>query len=134
LKGWDSKRECPGEATLSLDIWDQFIGPELCDTWHRWHFDYRDGEDLDDERLIRIHACNNDALHQVRRRGTPEQRKILQFRALRACTCRRLIVAGVDPYYVATSLNTSIEMINRTYSSPMGSLATQEIKKRLGQS
>ena len=132
LRGFDTKRKRPGEATLSLDIWDQFIGPKLCWTWRQHHFDYRDGENLDDQQLIRIHAINSDVLHQVRRKATPEQSKILQFRALRACTCRRLIVAGVDPYYVATSLNTSIEMINRTYSSPMGSLATQEIKKRLG--
>ena len=60
-----------------------------------------------------------------------EHHKLLGFRSLRANTTARLLKRGVPKVFVAKTLSTSEAMIDATYDSPLGSIASQEIGRVL---
>ena len=128
IPGRDTKRNRLAETTPTMEGWSKYVGSEP-PGWSELSFDrLRQPSDAQQQA---INAAVSNVCIQLRRKASPEHHKLLGFRSLRANTTARLLKRGVPKVFVAKTLSTSEAMIDATYDSPLGSIASQEIGRVL---
>ena len=111
-----------------MEGWSRYVGSEP-DGWRELSFD-RLRQPTDAQQQA-INAAVSNVCTQLRRKASAEHHRLLGFRSLRANTTARLLKRGVPKVFVAKTLSTSEAMIDATYDSPLGSIASQEIGRVL---
>ena len=126
----DVKRDCVGITSPTIEnAWGKYL-KEKPERFDEFAFDRR--EQPDDTLNRKINNKTSDLLTQLRRKASDQHYKILQFRSLRANATVRLMRMGVQTIWIAKSLSTSERMIEATYSTPAGDIASREIGKAFG--